>query len=156
MIGIDIPGYGALHLEYLVMDYNGTLAVDGHIVDGVSDRLVLLSDRLDLHIITADTFGLVQQAATDLPCKVHILPQQRQAESKRDYINTLGADRCVAMGNGRNDRLMLKVASLGIAVVLAEGISNDTLTAADVVCTCITDALDLLCEPLRLTATLRG
>lgn len=156
MIAIDIPGYGALQLHHLVMDFNGTLAVDGHMVDGVADRLTQLGNHLALHVITADTFGRVQQAASALPCKVHILPQQDQAEGKRDYVHNLGADGIVALGNGRNDRLMLMAAKLGIAVVLAEGAFGQTLSAADIVCTSIDSALDLLCKPLRLTATLRG
>ena len=36
MIEIDIPGYKTLHLEHLVLDYNGTLAVDGVLIDGVA------------------------------------------------------------------------------------------------------------------------
>ena len=59
------------------------------------------------------------------------------------------------MGNGRNDRLMLKEAALGVAVMLAEGVFTETLTAADVVCRDILDALNLLTNPLRLVATLR-
>jgi soluble P-type ATPase len=62
----------------------------------------------------------------------------------------------VSIGNGRNDQLMLKASALGIAVILAEGIAAETLLASDVVCTSIIDALDLLRNPLRLTATLRS
>lgn len=156
MITIHVPGYGALQLAHLVMDYNGTLAVDGELIKGVKRRLYTLIDQLKLHIITADTFGRVQQATAGLPCNVHILPPQHQAEGKRDYIQALGADSCVAMGNGRNDRLMLKAAALGIALILDEGAFCNTLASADVVSTRVTDALDMLSKPLRLTATLRG
>ena len=64
--------------------------------------------------------------------------------------------RPVCIGNGRNDRLMLKSAALGLAVVLAEGIAGETIPAADVISRSINDALDLLLNPLRLTATLRS
>jgi soluble P-type ATPase len=60
------------------------------------------------------------------------------------------------VGNGRNDRLMLEAAALGLAVILGEGASSATLAAADAVCLSIADALDLLIHPLRLTATLRS
>lgn len=156
MITVKVPGYGTLQLAHLVMDYNGTLAVDGEMVEGVAKRLLTLGDQLKLHIITADTFGRVEQATAGLPCHVHILPPQRQAEGKRDYVEKLGAHSCVAMGNGRNDRLMLKTAALGIGLILAEGAFCETLASADVAFTCATDALDMLSEPLRLTATLRG
>ncbi|MCA9958568.1 MAG: HAD hydrolase family protein, partial [Anaerolineales bacterium] len=63
---------------------------------------------------------------------------------------------CVAVGNGRNDALMLQAAALGIAVLQAEGTAVVTLTAADVVTPTILDALALLTEPRRLIATLRA
>jgi soluble P-type ATPase len=51
---------------------------------------------------------------------------------------------------------MLSTSRLGMAVVLAEGASAVSLNAADVVCTDIVQALELLMNPLRLTATLRS
>ena len=51
---------------------------------------------------------------------------------------------------------MLSKASLGIAVILAEGASTVSLKAADIVCSDIVSALELLMHPLRLTATLRS
>ena len=36
MIDVAIPGFGRLALEHLVCDYNGTLARDGVLLDGVS------------------------------------------------------------------------------------------------------------------------
>jgi P-type E1-E2 ATPase len=155
MIEIDIPGYRHLRLEHLVLDYNGTLAVDGRLASGVPERLQRLADALRIHVITADTFGEVRASVADLPCTLHVLPPQSQAEAKRDYVRRLDADRTVCMGNGNNDRLMLAEAALGVAVVLAEGACSSCITAADVVCRDINDALDLLCHPLRLTATLR-
>ncbi len=156
MIEINIPGFKHLRLEHLVLDYNGTLAIDGRLAAGVRERLERLAEILRIHIITADTFGQVRAVVADLPCTLHVLPQQSQAEAKRDYIRRLNAERTVCMGNGRNDRLMLAEASLGIAVLLAEGACAGCITAADVVCGDINDALDLLRYPLRLTATLRS
>lgn len=156
MIEINIPGFKHLYLEHLVLDYNGTLAVDGRLTTGVQERLHWLAEALRIHIITADTFGEVRATVADLPCTLHILPQQSQAEAKRDYVRGLNADHTVCIGNGRNDRLMLAEASLGIAVILAEGACSSSITDADVVCRDINNALDLLRYPLRLTATLRS
>ena len=75
---------------------------------------------------------------------------------KLDYVKELGCENTVCIGNGRNDRLMLKEARLGIAVILTEGVAQSTLSSADVVCTNIVSALELLLNPLRLTATLRS
>lgn len=156
MIEINIPGFKHLRLEHLVLDYNGTLAVDGRLATGVQKRLLRLAEDLRIHVVTADTFGEVRASVADLACTLHVLPRQSQAEAKRDYIRGLNVDRTVCIGNGRNDRLMLAEASLGIAVILAEGACGSSITAADVVCRDIVDALDLLRHPLRLTATLRS
>jgi soluble P-type ATPase len=155
MLPIPISGFGHLELDYLVLDYNGTLAVDGSIVEGVPERLQRLSRDLAIHVITADTFGRARIALAELPCNVVVLNSELQDEAKRAYVESLGPTRCVCIGNGRNDALMLECAALGIAVLQAEGAAGETLGRADVVCRGITDALDLLLHPLRLTATLR-
>jgi soluble P-type ATPase len=156
MIEIEIPGFKRLALAHLVLDYNGTLALDGVPLAGVRHKLSALANALDIHVVTADTFGKVQSALADLPCNISILPIEAQDQGKLNYIHQLGAHHTCAVGNGRNDQLMLQAASLGICVMLAEGASVETLTAADVVCRDIIEALDLLCNPLRLTATLRS
>ncbi|MDA0746508.1 MAG: ATPase P [bacterium] len=156
MIEIDIPGHKTLRLEHLVLDYNGTLAVDGEPINGVRDRLEHLAQNLRVHVITADTFGKVSDRLSGLPCKISILPLENQAQGKLNYIQQLGPDTTVCIGNGRNDRLMLQSAALGIAVVQNEGASSETLSASNVVCTNICSALDLLTNPLRLVATLRS
>ena len=79
-----------------------------------------------------------------------------QDKGKRAYIRQLGAESVVAIGNGRNDRLMLKEAGLGIVVLQGEGTACQTVVEADVICTDILAALALLTHPLRLVATLRS
>lgn len=155
MIELAIPGFGRIQLGHLVMDFNGTLALDGRIIDGVEDRLLNLGDRINLHVITADTFGSVEQALNGMSCRLHILRPGQQDIAKLDYVRMLGPQNVVGIGNGQNDCLMLDSAALGIAVIQTEGASAKTLMAADVVCKTTLDALDLLCYPQRLTATLR-
>jgi len=151
-----IPGYKTLVLKHLVLDYNGTLAVDGNLEDGVQQLLEALSQDLEIHVITADTFGKVKSGVEGIPCRVSILPLENQDQGKLDYIIRLGSHQTACIGNGRNDGLMLKESALGIAVILNEGAAVSTLMAADVVCTSIVSALELLLNPLRLTATLRS
>lgn len=156
MIHIDIPDFGALNLEHIVLDYNGTLAIDGIPIDGVKAALGRLAEQLTVHILTADTFGRVNAEMADVPCTVTVLGANRQDRAKEDYVRQLNADTVVAVGNGRNDQRMLRTAGLGIAVILAEGAAGPTLQAADVVATDILGALALLTHPLRLVATLRS
>ena len=156
MIEIDIPGFGRLRLERLILDYNGTIAVDGQPVQGVKERLIALARHVEIHVLTADTFGGVEKKLSDIPCKIHVLAVEAQDKGKMEYVDRLGADRAVCIGNGRNDVMMLKKAALGIAVVQDEGAAVSAVLSADVVATDILSALDLLVNHKRLTATLRS
>jgi soluble P-type ATPase len=155
VIKIDVPGFGLLRLEHLVLDFNGTLAVDGALLPGVAERLLALAPRLSIHVLTADTHGTAALALEGLPCALAVVPPSGQAEAKRRFVEALGAECVVAIGNGRNDRLMLEAARIGIAVMQREGAAAETLAEAGVVVPAIEDALDLLAHPLRLVASLR-
>ena len=156
MINIDIPGFGALRLRHLVLDYNGTLAVDGKLLPDVGSALTLLSSKLEVHVITADTFATAASEVAALPVNLIVVPSEGQSAAKLQFVTQLGADNVVAIGNGRNDRMMLKSAAIGIAVIQAEGGSAETLSSADVVTPTISNALELLLNPKRLLATLRS
>lgn len=156
MIEVDIPGYGRLKLRHLVLDHNGTLARDGRLLAGVRPRLIRLSKRLSLHVLTADTFGRARSSLRGIPCRLLILSEHAQDKAKLAYVRTLGAAGAACIGNGRNDRRMLRAAALGIAVVQAEGVAVEALSAADIISPDITAALELLLHPKRLIATLRS
>jgi P-type E1-E2 ATPase len=155
VIPIEAPGWGKRQVEHLVMDFNGTLALDGRVLPGVDDRMAMLSMRARIHICTADTFGSVAEETRHFELALKVLKSASQAQEKAEFVRRLGAMSVAAIGNGRNDYLMLKEASLGIAVIGPEGASPETVSAADVVCVDINDALDLLLTPARLAATLR-
>jgi len=157
MLEIEIPGFRTLRLTTLVLDYNGTIAQDGLMIPEVIGRLTRISEDLDVHVVTADTFHKAAPQMKELPCcDVTILAHENQARAKLEFVQKLEANRVVAVGNGRNDARMLKEAGLGIAVVQKEGAASETIMAADVVCPSIATALDLLLNPMRLRATLRA
>lgn len=155
MIELDIPGWGKLKLKHLALDYNGTLSLDGLILKGTEDRLVKLSNTIHIHVLTADTFEKAESQLEDIPCKLHILEKNNEDLQKEKYIHSLGSKNVVAIGNGNNDRSMLKAARLGIAVLGCEGCANTAIQAADIIVTDINRGLDLLLNPLRCMATLR-
>ncbi len=156
MITFSLPNGESYTFTHLVLDFNGTLAVDGQLIEGVGDLLNQLSKQVDVHIITADTFGTVRNAFAAFPAfTIHVLPAGEQSVQKQRYIEETGAEQVVAIGNGRNDGLMLKQAKLGIAVIQAEGAAVQTLLQADLIFTDIRDALTTLLNPKRLTASLR-
>jgi soluble P-type ATPase len=115
-----------------------------------------LSASLDILILTADTFGMVQGQVAGWPCRVEIIPGGGEADAKLRCIRDLGANLTAAVGNGRNDRLMLKEAALGIAVLQSEGAAVDAMVAADLAAPDIQTALDLMLFPQRLKASLRS
>ena len=156
MIEIKVPGFADITLRQLVADYNGTLAVDGVLIPGVSELIFELADKLDIHIITADTFGLAREQLAHLPITLTIAALENQDQEKLSFIEGLGASSTVAIGNGRNDRCMLKAAALGIALIQKEGASIASVSEADVVCTSIHDAIGLIQNPSRIIATLRS
>ena len=145
-----------MHIEHLVLDYNGTLACDGKLLSGVKQSLKIIADKLQIHVLTADTFGKAQSQLKEIPCNLVILPRENQDIGKLKYVQQLNPEFTVCIGNGRNDRLMVKEAALGIAIVQNEGASVETMAAANIVCTSIVDAFNLLINPLRLVATLRS
>src|SRR5437763_6316153 len=101
MIEIDIPGGKLLRLSTAIFYFNGTLARDGRLCDGVADRLRTLAQRLAIQVATADTTRTARTALADLPVDVHIMPETGQLSAKRAFLETCGADRTVAVGNGR-------------------------------------------------------
>jgi len=156
MIQVSIPDFGELRLEHLVTDYNGTLARDGKLLPHVASLLRSLAKKVQIHVVTADTFGLAAKQLAGLPVELKILPAESQVEAKAALVARLGRQSVVAIGNGRNDRKMLKTAALGIVVIQGEGAAAQTVAAADVVTPDIRIALELLKNPKRLKATLRS
>ena len=156
MIEISIPGTQEIwQLKHLVLDLNGTLALDGQLLPEVKEKIRTLSALLDVYVLTADTFGTAATQFRTLPCHLHLLTPEDQVRQKEDFVKELGAQHCVSIGNGMNDKGMLQAARLGICITGPEGAASGTLQAADIVIPDITAALDLLIYVKRLTATLR-
>jgi len=136
----------------LVLDFNGTTSRDGILLPGLADRLRELAKSLRITVLTSDTFGNAKGQLKGLPVEVRIV---RTGLDKADFVRERGSERVIAIGNGRNDVLMLPLAGLGIAVIGPEGAAGDVLRAADIVVTDIHHALDLISHPLRVRAGLR-
>ena len=155
MIELEIPGFGNVKLEHLVSDFTGTLSFDGKIIPGVKEKLNELADLLTIHVLTSDTFGSAKTELSGVKCDVHILEGEFHDLQKEEYIEKLGTTSVVAFGNGNNDRKMLRVSRIGIAVTEGEGCAVDILMAGDIHVAGIANGLDLLLNTKRLKATLR-
>ncbi|MDD3592057.1 MAG: ATPase P [Sulfurovum sp.] len=155
MLKITIPGMEEIRLDHLLLDYNGTLACDGQIKAGVLERLEKLSQSVKIHVITADTFGSVQEQCDASFIHIHIIGKEAQDRAKLEYLKQLDPQHTVAVGNGRNDALILQEARLGFALLQEEGCATQSLLTSDVLFQSINDALDVLLNANRLVATLR-
>jgi P-type E1-E2 ATPase len=155
MIQIEIPGFGPVQLSHLVSDFTGTLSVDGGLLPGVQEALNQISEKMTIHILTADTFGRAREALTGVSCQIHILTGPDQDLQKEKYVRDMGPEKVMALGNGNNDRRMLKIARVGVAVMEEEGCAVEAFLAADIQVRSALSALRLLLNPLRLKANLR-
>lgn len=155
MIRVEIPGYGGVEIKHVVFDFNGTLAVGGYVAAGVREMFGQLAKLVDIYVITADTFGSVQAELTEEPLKVIRISGKDERAEKLAFVQQLGSQQTLAIGNGNNDALMLREAAIGIAVMGREGCAKSALDNADLLVGDILCALEMLICPERLKATLR-
>jgi P-type E1-E2 ATPase len=155
MIRIEIPGREEIIIKHIVFDVNGTLALDGTLLPEVSSLLMELSERTNIHLLTADTHGKQAEIDQQLGMTATRVKAGKEAEQKAAFLQNLGPDQSAAIGQGANDSLMLKEARIGICILSDEGTALETLLQADIVTPNINSALSLFIHPTRLAASLR-
>lgn len=155
MIEITVPGRGNYRLRHLVMDLNGTIALDGEILEGVEERIRRLNKSLDVFVVTADTFGSASGLREKLQTEIHLVEKGKEDAQKLALVEELGRETAVCIGNGSNDVSMLKESVMGICVLGREGASVEAIMSSDLVVPEINDALEMLLNTDRLIATLR-
>jgi soluble P-type ATPase len=151
---IAVPGWGSVELENLVLDLNGTLTESGDFIPGVVDYLEKLKARgFKIYVLSGDTRGTLKRA---LPGSSEIDPVvTRTAHEKRAFVESIGAERTVCVGNGNIDVEMFKVAGLSICTIQAEGATTRAMLQSDIMVTHIKHAFEILLDPKKLIATLR-
>lgn len=152
---IEITGFGTLNVSHLVFDYNGTIACDGVLHEGLGEVLQRFSNNYSVHVITSDTFGSVKAALAGMNVTLKVLTSDDHTTEKEAYVKQLGTNAVVAFGNGNNDAKMLKAAQVGIAILGSEGCATAALLASDIVCANIDEAMMLIDQEKRFIATLR-
>ncbi len=154
MVTASIPGWGELELEYLLLDFNGTIAFEGQMKKGVRELLDEVSKHLKVFVVSADTYESIDREA---PGTFTVVKAGKMSSGidKAELVRQLGPEHVAAIGNGANDALMLREAALGIAVIGEEGAAASVIKEADIVVMDIADALGLIQKPERIVATLR-
>ena len=153
---IEIPGYTTLDLKYLLLDYNGTIALDGRMNDSTKNLICEIAKELEVFVLTADTHGTAAKECEGLPVTLKTFPTDNAMHSKLEILQSLDKSYCCAIGNGRNDILMCKDAALSICIMDDEGCCSKLIEHTHITVKSIEHALSLLLKPKRLIATLRG
>ena len=154
MISIERPGQGNLEIEFILIDFEGTLSSDRRVHPKAKDKINLLSKRAKIHILTKEEKERVEEVLKKVKAEIIYLTEGKSSQQKLDLLRQLGPSRTVAIGNGVDDVPMIEEAGLGICILGKEGTFSEAMEKADVVFTNILDALDFLLKPLRQKATL--
>jgi soluble P-type ATPase len=154
MIILQRPGRTHLEIEFILLNFEGTLATDRRIHPKAKDKLNLLSKRTNIYILTKGEQEAIQEILKKVKAEVVYFEEGEVSQGKLDLLRQLGATKTVAIGNGVDDVPMIEEAGLGICIIDVEGASGEAIKKADVVFTNILDALDFLLKPMRHKAVL--
>ena len=152
---MDIPGWGNIEIETIVLDMNGTVATDGKIPAEVKAKINSLAQKVKIYVLTVDTQGTASEEVKGLAVELVKVGEEGSINGKFEFLKTINPEKTVVIGNGNNDQFILKEAGLGIVVLGEEGMAVSAMKHADLVAKSISDALDLFIKPKRLMATLR-
>ena len=155
MKSIAVPGFGSLELENVILDLNGTVTEFGDFIPGVLDYLkALTAEGFTIYILSGDTRGTLRQTFEHSPGIEAVVT--KTAQEKRAFVESIGPQHTVCVGNGNIDVEMFKVARLSICTIQAEGATTRAMLQADIIVTHIKDAFEILLDPKSLIATLRA
>jgi soluble P-type ATPase len=154
MIILQRPGRNPLEIEFILLNFEGTLATDRRIHPKAKDKLNLLSKRTNIYILTKGEQEAIRETLKKVKAEVVYFKEGEVSQGKLDLLRQLGAAKSVAIGNGVDDVPMIEEAGLGICIIDVEGASGEAIKKADVVFTNILDALDFFLKPMRHKAVL--
>lgn len=81
----------------------------------------MLAKRAKIYVLTADTRSRAEQILEKLKAETILLSGDNTSREKVEFIQAIGANRTVAIGNRYNDHLMVKEAALGLCIIGREG-----------------------------------
>lgn len=154
MISIQRSGMGSLDIHFVLIDFEGTLAMDGRVHPKAKDKVNLLSKRATLYIVTKSSREKVEETLRKMTVEILYVPEGDSSQQKLNLLQRLGPHQTAVIGNGLDDARIMEQAGLGMCVIGKEGSSAEAVAKADLVVTHVLDALDFLLKPLRQRATL--
>jgi len=154
MITIQRPGQEPFEIEFILIDFEGTLASDRRVHPKAKDKINLLSKRTKIYILTQGEKEVLAEVLKKVKAEIIYITEGKASQQKLDLLRKLEVNKTIAIGNGLDDAPMLEEARLGICIIGKEGTSSEAIEKSDIVLTNILDALDFLLKPLRQKATL--
>jgi len=154
MISIQRPGMESLDIHFVLIDFEGTLAMDGRVHPKAKDKVNLLSKRATITILTKSNREKVEKTLTKMKVEILYVTEGDSSQQKLNALQRLGAHQTAVIGNGLDDVRIMEQAGLGMCVIGKEGASAEAMAKADLVVTHVLDALDFLLKPLRQRAIL--
>ncbi|WP_175060295.1 HAD family hydrolase [Thermococcus sp. 2319x1] len=148
---MEIPNYGRVTAQTVIFDLNGTLGVEGKVREEIKELLRKLGEKYEIVVLSSDTFGNLEDEFKGMKIKI-----EKVKDGNEKLQKALKYEPYIGAGNGNNDVRMLENAELAICVIGEEGASVEALLASDIVVKDVRDAINLLLNEKRLTATLRG
>lgn len=152
---ISIPGWGSVEIKNVVLDLNGTITESGDVIPGVLDGLqALQSEGLRIFVLSGDTRGTLKKTfGTSLGIEPVVT---KTAAEKLAFVESIGPDHTVCIGNGNIDVDMFRVSKISICTIQAEGATSKAVFEADIIVTHIRHAIEILQDSAKLIATLRA
>ncbi|HFD05280.1 MAG TPA: HAD family hydrolase [Firmicutes bacterium] len=138
---IKLPGRGMTNIKNLIFDFNGTLTENRKLSEAGREVLETLSQKYAVYVATSDTFGNAKEELKGLNVKIVTV---KSGSEKLELVMKLGYASTIAIGNGNNDKSMLKKAVVGIAVIGRDGATPDAINSADIVIGNIKNIIPLL------------
>ena len=156
MILYEIPGRDNIEIDNIVFDYNGTIAIDGKLIEGVKELINSLAKQVNIYILTADTYGTVEKECMNIHGRILTFSKENAGESKKKIVEKLGGEKTLCLGNGYNDIPMFEESILSIGIIEGEGVSGKLLSNADIVVRNIVEGINLILNQNMVRATLRS
>ena len=156
MLLYEIPGRDNIKIENIVFDYNGTIAVDGKLIEGVMELINSLAEYANIYILTADTYGTVEKECMGINGEILTFPKENAGVSKKKIVKKLGGERTLCLGNGYNDIPMFEESVLSIGIIEGEGASGKLLSKSDIVVSNIIQGINIILNQNMIKATLRN
>jgi soluble P-type ATPase len=154
MIAIQRPGQAPLEIDFILIDFEGTLASDRRVHPKAKDKVNLLARRAKVHVLTIGEKAVAEEALKRVKADLFCAAAGESSGRKLELLRQLGPLRTAVIGNGVDDVPMMGEAGLALCVISKEGTSVEAMKKAHLVVSNVLDALDFLLKPLRQEATL--